>query len=271
MAGLPDSGNVAVDRMTVDAEQNLQDLQDFGRRTQKDVATLQDVVDAIQATVAAIRPGRLLATSGLVTGTSSGTLPAGTCVVILTGTGGGGGGGGAAGALSAGGGGSAGVRARYIIGTPGTPLASLAISWAAGAAGAAGTSAPGAGGTGGDSTFTVNGVTYTFKGGTGGALMGASANNVAPGGQPQAGSTAGAVPGYCGDPGQNGMVWGGVANFSGGGGAHEFGIGGAPVGGTNPGNAASGHGCGGGGAASGGAGQAGGAGTDGAFTWEAFS
>lgn len=229
---------------------------------------VQKTAGALADTVAGQASGRMLAAPILLTGSGSDMLPAGTCVVAFDGIGGGGGGGGAAGGgggnIAAAAGGSSGVRLRKTIGTPGVPLSTLAYSWSGGAPGAAGTAAPGAGGVGGDSILTVDGSSYTMKGGGGGAgAAGVAANgNYMP--TPPAAGTSG-VAGESGyDQGGIGTMIGGGAWSSGAGGGTDLGAGGASVSGTTAGNPGQGLGGGGSGAAASGAGTAaGGAGAAG--------
>jgi hypothetical protein len=278
VSGLPSSGDPAVDRMTVQAEQDLQDLQDFARRTQTDVGDISAELDSLTATVAAIpTSGRLLTTLRL-TGTGSGTLPAGTAVVILEGVGQGGGGGGAAGGagVGVGGGGASGARLCIKIGTPGVPLANLAYSWTAGSAGgAAGADTGGNGGTGTDSTVTINGTTYTMKGGLGGT-GGASSTTIAysAGGSQQAGTTSGGhVEQEVGFPG---VVTAGSApalGWGGRGGGTAMGVGGGETSGGSAGAGGDTNGFGGagaGGCSVGATGKAGGAGAPGGIELEVY-
>jgi len=165
--------------------------------------------------------------------TTSGTYtPAsGTRRVVVRMCGAGGGGGGATG-LSAGGngGGGGGASGAYIEFT----VAASSITGGSEAVGnfsAGGSSSGGDGATGGDTTITINGTTYTAKGGGGGAgQTSTSAYAFASGGQPQFGSSSGDVN-YRGQPGGVGFVPGNnIAAMSGAGGSSPFGVGGAAQG-----------------------------------------
>src|SRR5689334_8587954 len=81
-------------------------------------ALAQRTAGNLAGAVASIASGRMLAAPVQLTGAGSGTLPTGTCVVVLEGIGGGGGGGGAKGnaSVAAAAGGSSGVRLRTTIG-----------------------------------------------------------------------------------------------------------------------------------------------------------
>lgn len=134
-------------------------------------------------------PRQYLGTQKL-TDTAGGTYTPtpGARYAMLCEVGGGGGGGGAGGNASVGGGGAGGAYLAKWIGD-GTLLTGGAYD--VGAAGAAGAAAAGNGGTGGDTFITINGVTYTAKGGGGGGGMAASGVNAhVIGGVEVAGSTA---------------------------------------------------------------------------------
>lgn len=235
-----------------------------------------DIV-ALTESVAAVASGRMLMAPALLTGSGSGTLPAGTCVVRLRIVGQGGGGGGVrdAGAGAAGGaGGSSGDLLEVVIGTPGTPLGSLAYSWAMGTAGGGGGSTSGGNGANGqDSTVTVDATVYSSSGGGGGGGMSSTAANAnafstIPAGTTSSSGTHGFVHGG------GSLVIGGALWFSGaGGGLPGFGSGGQSAGGATAGGAATGYGAGGGGAATANpsGGKAGGAGAPGAAYIEAYS
>lgn len=257
------------DRVLMQASDAVQDLQQKAR----DAAT---GIEAAQASADAATPGRMLAAPIRLTGTGSGTLPAGTCVVVLEGVGGGAGGGGAKGNgganIAAAAGGSSGVRLRTTIGTPGVPLANLAYSWSAGAGGTGGNGTPTNGAVGGDTTVTINGTAYTMKGGGGGtgATGIAGSGNYPP--TAPAGGTSGAAGESSYGNGESGIMIGGAAWFSGCGGETPMGAGGLSVGGNSNGIAGSGMGGGGSGAAATGAATAtGGNGADGGAFITPFS
>ncbi len=209
-----------------------------------------------------VSSGSLIAVPTIRTGTGSGTLPVGTCVVHLRGIGqGGGGGGGGAGSTGFGAGGSSGAMLDIWIGTPGVPLASLAISWTAGAVGGAGGSnVGGAGGGGTDSTININGVEYRMKGGGGGAGMaspGALASQSIPT-SPAPGTTTGGIVTW-GNGGPGKVDASQAAGFAGFGGSSPLGAGGAARGSAGAGFAGdiTGFGGGGGGGVGGSVGGAG--------------
>jgi hypothetical protein len=210
--------------------------------------------------------GRMLTAPIQLTGSGSGTFPAGTCVVMLDGIGGGGGGGGGKGnaSVSAAGGGTSGVRLRKTIGTPGVPLSTLAYSWVAGTGGPAGLGAtPTDGSSGNDTTVTIAGTVYTMRGGGGGIAMTGSANGNVGSHAPAAGTSGVTGESAYGRAGQ-GFAIAGSAWTSGAGGGTDLGTGGDSVGGTTVGNPGQGMGGGGsGGAASGASTSNGGAGANG--------
>lgn len=263
------------DRVMKQVEQGLQDLQDKQRFDRSTASGQGAAIETLQGQVS----GRLLATPLRLTGTGSGTLPAGTCMVRIRGIGQGGGGGGAtsaAGTAGGGAGGSTGELVEAVIGTPGVPLPS-AYSWVGGTGGGAGGSAAGGNGqAGADSTFTANSVTYTAKGGAGGGgATGAGNGNWFPV-APAAGTPAVGVSGVLRRTygiGDDGQVFGAAAAwFSGDGGGGELGPGGLTVGGNTAGNPGGGLGGGGGGAAAaGGASAVGGAGAAGGWIVEFYS
>lgn len=280
VASLADTGDPATDRVMIQAEQNLQDLQAGARAATKTATTqaasaasqgsaitaLTTRVTTAEAKITTLQgevSGRLLAAPLTLTGSGSGTLPAGTTMIRLRFTGAGGGGGGAAGGANsaAGAGGNSGTYLEIIIGSPGGAVLPSAYSWSAGTGGTAGSSAGGTGGTGGDSTFTHNSITYTAKGGAGG---GGAANLASSFGAPAArtpGSSAALVNvQQQGEPGVN------INNFfwSGQGGSNPMGGGGGLSGSTAAnGNDGSLYGGGGGGAIAQATGRAGGVGADG--------
>lgn len=226
------------------------------------------VVALTAAQVRAVIGGNYLG-SQILTGTSSGTLATGTCVVHLRGIGqGGGGGGGAASAFGAGG--SSGALLDIWIGTPGVALGTLSISWVAGAtAGGGGANTGTAGTAGSDSTITINSVTYTMKGGGGGGGMTTPVViTTAITTPPAAGTTSGGVITF--GLGGSSFVQPAVAGFTGAGGSTALGAGGASIG-TAGGAGQAGNATGFGGGGSGGAGvQAGGAGAAGGLVLEQY-
>jgi hypothetical protein len=273
VASLADTGDPATDRVMIQAEQNLQDLQEKARAA---AATA-----AAQATAIAAIPtgGRLLGVV-LLTGSGSGTLPAGTAAIRFRGTGQGGGGGGATtgAGIAAGAGGSTGEIVEGMTGTPGgTPLTVTAYSWIGGTgAGAGGTSAGGNGATGTASTFTANGVAYTASGGGGGqGIVGVAGNANTNPTTTATGTPAVGVSGVlrrASGLGLDGEMHDGTMWISGSGGCHEMGTGGVTVGGLTAGNPGTGMGGGGGGAAAGGGGgRAGGDGAPGGWIVEFYS
>jgi hypothetical protein len=245
-------------------------------------STVQRAFDAVKATVQQVQktagdlagavddqaPGRLLATPLTLTGSGSGMLPAGTAVIRLRGIGqGGGGGGGGAGAAGAGG--SSGAKLMIDIGTPGTPLPP-AYSWISGSgAGLGGSAAGGDGTAGADSTFKVNGATYTAKGGgLGHGVPATGAINAAVSTTPAAGSGPGGLVTW--GIGDSSFADPGVVGFSGHGGGTDLGAGGSAVFNARAGNPGSAAGFGGGG--SGGiGGAAGGDGAPGGWIVEFYS
>lgn len=222
---------------------------------------------------APVPSGRLLGKQ-ILTGSGSGTLATGTCVVHLRGIGQGGGGGGGSGAGSTGfgAGGSSGALLDIWIGTPGAALGTLSISWTAGSAGGAGgANTGGNGAAGSDSTITINSVTYTMKGGGGGAGMpapGSTAATVLPT-APASGTTSGGVVTW--GFGAAGLVMPSqAAGFAGQGGSSPLGAGGAPRSSAGAGNAGDTTGFGGGGGGGVG-GNVGGAGAAGGFILEQYT
>jgi hypothetical protein len=207
--------------------------------------------------------------------TSSGTYTpsTGTKAVFAVGVGGGGGGGGAGGGgnRSVGAGGGSGVYwEKWIDSAANTTGGTVTI----GAAGSAGASTGGTGGTGGDTSFVVDGTTYTVKGGTGGVGTASGTGSAALPGAPQTGSTSGADR-LAGEHGELGIVVDSAAVQIGGhGGSNPFGIGGAAGGAGNTvavGADGTGRGAGGGGANAQGTGKAGGAGTAGCVIFYEFA
>jgi hypothetical protein len=250
------TGHPPTDRVNKQVESAVQDLQTKARDAASGISALTARVTTLEGEVS----GRLLAAPIRLTGTGSGTLPAGTCLVDLEGVGGGGGGGGAngngGGNIAAAAGGSSGVRLHTRIGTPGVPFTTLAYSWSAGAGGGGGNGTPTNGAVGGDTTVTLNGTAYTMKGGGGGA----GATGIAGSGNYAPTAPAGGTSGVAGESsygnGENGIMIGGAAWFSGSGGETPMGAGGLSVGGTTNGVNGAGMGGGGSGAAASGAGTA---------------
>jgi hypothetical protein len=240
---------------------------------------VQKTIAATQATMADQVGGRLLGVAPL-TGSGSGTLPAGTAAIRFRGTGQGGGGGGATtgAGIAAGAGGSTGEIVEGMAGTPGgTPFAVTTYSWVGGTgAGAGGTSAGGNGGTGAASTLTANGVIYTASGGGGGmGIVGVAGNGNTNPTTTAIGAPAVGVSGVlrrASGLGLDGEMHDGTMWISGSGGCHEMGAGGVTVGGLTAGNPGTGMGGGGGGAAAGGGGgRAGGDGAPGGWIVEFWS
>lgn len=239
---------------------------------------LADIEKALVASPPSVSRGTLLGVQLLPYATGTYTPTAGTRLVIVRFAGGGGGGAGVAtsvGTTGAAGGGNSGWFVEC-----GLVAASLIAGgkYTCGAGGAAGVQTGGPGGAGGDTTITINGVTLTAKGGTGGTWLGASAGNGLDG-SPSADSVqpaqTGMIRAYRG-AGGFGWIFGGVIGngASGHGGTMEIGAGGAAVGGsTQNGRAGSAFGGGGSGAYAGGAGAqaAGGAGAVGAIVIEEYA
>lgn len=254
VASLADTGHDGTDRVMIQAEQNLQDL--------------QDRVRSLRSQVLAVA-GRSLGRQ-ILTGSGTYTPNSGATRVHVRMIGGGGGGGGATPGAGAGAaaGGSSGALLDIWIGEAGVPIQGGAYS--CGAGGAGGTTAPGAGGSGGDTTIVINRATYVAKGGGGGAAMtGVAANGNANPTIPAAGTSSGGLVTHgAGGIGQvsDGNMW-----FSGGGGGTALGPGGAPAGGTNAGVAGGIYGGGGGGAAAQTGARAGGAGAAGVIVLEEYS
>lgn len=272
---IPQTGHAPTDRANKQVEGAVQDLQQRAREGAAAATAAQAAADAASAAAAAVpTAGRLLAAPLVLTGTGSGTLPAGTCTVhlVLIGQGGGGGGAVPTAGPAGGAGGSTGVKLDLWIGTPGTPLASPAYSWAMGSGANGGSAAGGAGGVGADSTVTINGTTYTSKGGGGGGgSTGAADDGFAFPTSPAAGTTAGGFRGF--GHGQQGRVVDGGAWFGGQGGSTDLGGGGVEataVSAGNPGDP-NGFGGGGGGAATNAGGRAGGDGAAGGGRIETYS
>jgi hypothetical protein len=244
VASLADTGDPATDRVMIQAEQNLQDLQDKARAATATATAQSDAIATLQGQVS----GRLLAPTLTLTGSGSDTLPAGTCVVVLDMIGQGGGGGGAVNGSAAASGGLSGWRLRTVIGTPGVPLSTLTYSWSAGSAGGGGGSAAGGNGTAGaDTTATVNGTGFTAKGGSGGiGSTGAAAVSSTPIAAPGTGPVGLASFGQAG-PGLV-MALATAGLIGGAGGGTDLGAGGEPIFGVaSTGNAGSSAGFGGGG------------------------
>lgn len=207
---------------------------------------------------------RVLTGSGLYTPTP------GTTRVLIRMIGGGGGGGGAldSGQPAAAAGGSSGTLLEIALGDGVAAL--VGGPYSCGAGGAAGSALGGNGGSGGDTRIVVNRTPLLATGGGGGtglanaALTNANVNSTIP----AAGSSTGGLL-SCG-LGDEGIIIGGAAWFSGDGGSTSLGAGGITVGGTTAGNPGSGYGSGGGGGASGSGGVLGGAGAAGAVVIDEF-
>lgn len=184
-------------------------------------------------------------------------------MVVLTVTGGGGGGGGAdatgAGNVSAGGGGGSGVTLQATFANAGGIVGGAVVIGAAGVGGAGAT--PGNNGTaGGDSSITVNGTTYTAKGGgggPGGPVIAAGVWATASGAAGSTGASTLAADWRQSNPGEIGIAITTVTERGGNGGSSMVGEAGRGGSGNSPGGAA-GKGAGGGGAGAGNAINAGG-------------
>lgn len=213
--------------------------------------------------------GRLLRAPRRLTGNGTMSLAPGTRVVLVEGIGQGGGGGGAQGGVAtaaAGGGGSSGAYALIPVGDMAGPELSSAVKWSAGTSGGGGGAAAGGNGSvGADTTLTVGGKDYTWKGGGGGLGCAAGvADAIVNGGAPASGSSAADAAGARGERGMRltGTWLGGA------GGAGPWGIGGSP-GFDGVGGAGIGYGAGGGGAGATTTDRAGGAGAVGSLRiWE---
>jgi hypothetical protein len=196
-----------------------------------------------------ITTGVLLATQILM-GAGVYAPTVGTKRVRILIVGGGGGGGGALGDIvesSWGGGGSSGVVVDKYIDPAAVVTGGAFI---AGAGGVGGAAAPSAGSDGEDTTLIVQGVTYTAKGGKGGAAMAAGvAVLTVLGGGANAGSSAGDITTECA-PGSPGFRLAAVIGSSGTGGACQFGAAGRQVIVESAGMPGLGNGGGGGGAGS---------------------
>lgn len=254
VASLADTGHDGTDRVMIQAEQAVQDLQDRVRSLRAQVLALS---------------GRSLGRR-ILTGSGVYSPSAGTTRVHVRMIGGGGGGGGATpgAGVGAAAGGSSGALLDIWIGTAGTPV--QGGTYSCGGGGAAGTTAPGAGGAGGDTTIVVNRAAYVAKGGGGGAPMtGVAGNGNANPSAPAGGTSPGGVVTFgAGGVGQvnDGNMW-----FSGGGGGTALGPGGAVVDGTNAGPNGGLYGGGGSGAAASSGARAGGAGAPGVIVIEEYS
>lgn len=187
-------------------------------------------------------------------------------IKLVGGGGGGGGAGGGSTVRSAGGGGSSGAYLEHWI-EPGTDITGGAVT--IGAAGTAGASTGTAGGNGGDTSVVVQAVTYTAKGGTGGAGCTTSTNYTLSV-NPQAGSTATDI--VSGGAGTAGIAnSGGAILVAGNGGSNPLGYGGVTAT-SSAGSAGTGYGAGGsGGHHAGTTDVAGGAGTAGIVIIEEYA
>ena len=193
----------------------------------------------------------------------------GTKAILLRMVGGGGGGGGTTGGASfaMAGGGWSGVYWEKWITSPGAIVGGPITIGAGGTAGAAGAQ----GGTGGDTIATINGVTYTAKGGVGGLAM-ANGAGAAVTGIPATtgGSTSGANVNVQ-DAGEQGMRIAAGAGWAGSGGSTPLGSGGTTTATGNGGAANVGYGGGGAGSISGPNDQTGGAGGAGCVVIEEYA
>lgn len=191
----------------------------------------------------------------IITASGTYTPTSGTYRVRLRMVGGGGGSGGSASdgttTMDVSGGGASGAYLEHFI-DPGAAITGGSVS--IGAAGSAGASTPATGGTGGDTTVVIQGVTYTAKGGLGGARgSGLTTGSVLrAGGAVQAGSGAssGTPDVVHQEAGKAGMIVGfsSTASCGGDGGSNPLGSGGQGAAGTSAqGAAGTGYGSGGGG------------------------
>lgn len=215
-------------------------------------------------------PGRLIGRRFLV-GSGQYVPTPGTRWIIVRMVGGGGGGGGTTGGGTGTANGSGGGSGAYL------EFDVVAVSavrnglFSCGAGGAGGSTSGGNGGTGGDTTFTINGVTYTAKGGTGGTgqVNTTAAHAPTPGRRQGGGSAVQIVVGEDGERGvyapSDGYFWGGA------GGSNPLGTGGGTVNGDNVGLPGSGFGGGGGGASATTTARAGGLGAIGGILLLEFS
>lgn len=223
---------------------------------------------AVKAYADAIKPGRLLGTYVLTSGTTHTTGASTNEIEVLVIAGGGGGGGVTGGANAAmGGGGCGGGWSRKTF----TVAPSTGYTYAIGAAGAGGDTSGSTGATGGDSTFTVSGTTVTAKGGLGGVGMAAGTSPLMAAGGVSGGISTNGDVNAGGDPGLHAHRLGANAGVSGKGGSGPYGAGGAARLTAGAGNPGLGYGAGGGGghAATASAAVAGGDGAQGVIiVWE---
>lgn len=253
VASLADTGHDGTDRVMIQAEQNLQDLQDRVRGLRSQVLAVS---------------GRFLGRQ-ILTGSGTYAPSPGTTLVRVRMIGGGGGGGGAGGGANVAVG-AGGATGRYLDFVVGGGAAITGGAYSCGGGGSGGANTGGTGGTGGSTTIVVNRTTYTATGGGGGTgLASTAASGFAfPGGLIGGSSTADVSYAEQGQPGilvNTLLFWGGS------GGSTEFGAGGGTGVGSQNGNPGLGFGSGGGGAGAAAAGKVGGAGAPGAIDIEEYS
>lgn len=239
VTSLADTGSAPTDRVMIQAEQGIQDLQDRTRSLRSQVLALS---------------GRALGRRVL---TGSGTyVPAqGTTMVLVRGVacgGGGGGAGGGAGAAAGGGGASGEYWEAWIDGGPRITGGSYSAPTSGGSGGS---SAGGNASAGSDATIVINATTYTLRGGGGGnGMTSVAANGFAAQGHGVTGSAPGGV--LMRQDGEPGFLVSTLIFWGGAGGSTPLGSGGGTgdaASGSSPGRASSGYGGGGGGAAASGA------------------
>lgn len=190
-------------------------------------------------------PGTLIGVRILSSGTSY-TPTTGTTAVFIELVGAGGGGGGVSGANNnvgaAGGGGGGSLLQKYI-----TSVGSGSLTYAIGSGGTAGANTGGNGGNGGNTSITINSVTYTAPGGSGGVGQTAGTSlAVTAGGAGGTVATNGDVNGS-GAPGGYATRLSGSVGVSGAGGSTPYGGGGLGLTALGNGNNGTGYGGGGGG------------------------
>lgn len=185
-----------------------------------------------------------LIASTLLTVSGNFTTGPDTTRVRIRGVGGGGAGGGctstAAAAAGAGGGGAGGFCEDLVSVSPNTAYAFVCGAAGVGVSGAAG-------GDGGDSTFSINGTTYTARKGSGALVATASTTLFANPGGSGGGAINSALLNAPGEPGSPGftLIIATAIGVGGNGGSGPFGGGGIASNGPGNGNAGTGHGAGG--------------------------
>lgn len=206
---------------------------------------------------------RLFLGRRVITSTSTPAPTAGTKAVLLKMVGGGGGAGGSASGGKSGGG-SSGVYYEKWIDLATSVSGNYSVTIGAAGAGSSTTT----GGAGGDTSVTINGTTYTARGGPGGAMTSSTAESIVQGGGYNASaSSAGDI--VFQSPGGYGFTTG-TAHIGGTGGSTPLGAGGHGVTSGN-GTAGQGYGAGGGGGVDAGVGFTGGSGTAGVVIIEEYA